>query len=106
MRITEEIGIFRPFHSLTEKSHDAFMESYAMIPKSRTEPPLKSEQPSSKTVMTVYGKPVTAGHLASKLGRYVTYHKSGAVSFRLAEFLRSPRGQEQLRRAMATRSEL
>ncbi len=42
----------------------------------------------------------TARKARVKLGRYVTYHKSGAVSFRLAEFLRSLRGQEQLRRAM------
>ncbi len=67
MRITEEIGIFRPFYSLSEKNHDAFIESYAMIPTFRTKPRLKSEQPSSKTVMTVYGKAVAAEHLAAVL---------------------------------------
>lgn len=34
-----------------------------------------------------------------RLGRHMTYHKSGAVSFRLSEFLASPKGQRQLERA-------
>lgn len=45
-------------------------------------------------------------HAARELGKFLTYHKCGAVSLRVMEFLRSADGRRQLLQAKQLRAKL